>query len=157
MLKTLMGVVLLIFGISVPVISSGKEMPAGRWWRMPRLVEQLKISEGEKKSLDALFMDSRRKLIDLRSAVEREQFELEMFLEKEKFDEKAAMAQFGRLDTARSNIAREQFGYLIKVRNILGPERFQRLKNRFKEFRGKIKSRSKPRFKNKGGFGSSSN
>lgn len=66
--------------------------------------EQLNLSEEEKSKLDKIFVESRRKLIDLKSSVEREQFELENLLESEVLDEAAVMEQFKRLEKARGNL-----------------------------------------------------
>ena len=73
--NVLAGVLLLILLIS-PTIAVGKDNPLGKWWHNPRVSEQLNLSEEEKSKLDEIFVESRRKLIDLKSSVEREQFEL---------------------------------------------------------------------------------
>ena len=117
--------------------SKGEGIPPGKWWRVPSVAEQLHLSEGEKKELDDLFVQSRRSLIDLKSATEREQFELDNLIDKPILDEAAIMAQLKKVETARSNLGRERFGVLLRVRKMLGFERYQNLKMLFKEFRGK--------------------
>lgn len=81
-----------------------KNAHLGKWWHNPRVSEQLNLSEEEKSKLDKIFVESRRKLIDLKSSVEREQFELENLLESEVLDEAAVMEQFKRLEKARGNL-----------------------------------------------------
>jgi uncharacterized membrane protein len=125
--KVLTGVLLWIPLISPP-IAVGKDMPLGKWWHNPRVSEQLNLSEEEKSTLDALFVESRRKLIDLKSSVEREQFELENLLESKVLDEAAVMEQFKRLEKARGNLSTERFNFIPGVRKTIGFERFQRLK-----------------------------
>lgn len=88
----------------------------------------LPIPEKEKGKLDEIFVESRRKLIDLKSSVEREQFELENLLEGEVLDEAAVMEQFKRLEKARGNLSTERFNFILGVRKTIGLERFQRLK-----------------------------
>jgi hypothetical protein len=66
--------------------------------------EQLNLSKGEKSKLDKIFVASCRKLIDLKSSVEREQFKLENILESEVLDRTAVTEQFKRLEKARGNL-----------------------------------------------------
>ncbi len=125
--NVLNGVLLLILLIS-PTLAVGKDMPLGKWWHNPRVSEQLNLNEEQKRKLDEIFVESRRKLIDLKSSVEKEQFELENLLESEMLDEAAVMEQFKRLEKARVNLNTERFNFILEVRKTIGLERFQRLK-----------------------------
>ena len=80
--KILNAVALLVLLIS-PTLAIGQDLPAGKWWRSDRIAKKLSLSEEEKQQLDQAFVESRRKLIELKSSVEREQFELENLLEKD--------------------------------------------------------------------------
>ncbi|NIO05765.1 MAG: periplasmic heavy metal sensor [Proteobacteria bacterium] len=92
------------------------------------MTEQLNLNDEEKGALDELFLDNRRKLIDLKGTMERERLELENVFEKESLDEPAVMAQFKRLEDARANLATERFRFVIEVRKMIGYDRFQSLK-----------------------------
>ncbi len=145
--RILGGMVLLVL-ILTPTVAmagrmhGGRDMDLGKWWLNPQVSDQLKLSDAEKAKLDEAFRDSRRKLIDLKSAVERQQFELENLLEKEALDEDAVARQFGKLEEARSNLAKERFNFLIQVRKILGHERFQRIKGLRGELRAHRRGRN---------------
>ncbi|OEU52119.1 MAG: hypothetical protein BA872_06355 [Desulfobacterales bacterium C00003060] len=137
MLKKILGGILVVIWVFSPLVSIGQDIPPGKWWLMPRVSERLDLTNEEKRDLDDLFVNSRRKLIDLKGALERERFELENLIEKETLDETAVMDRFKNLEKARSNLAGERFRFLLQARKILGFERYQRLKNLFVEFRGK--------------------
>ncbi|MDY6843374.1 MAG: periplasmic heavy metal sensor [Thermodesulfobacteriota bacterium] len=130
-----------------PTILLGKDVYPGKWWRIPRLAEYLALSEEEKAKLDNMFVENRRTLIDLKSALEKEQFELDNLLDKQSFDEDAIMKQFKKLEKAQSSLTHERFRFLLKVRNILGHERFNRLKATFKEYRERKLQGQKPPFR----------
>lgn len=125
--KVLSGTLLLILMTS-PTMALGQDLPSGKWWHNPRLSKQLNLNKAEKSRLDKEFVDSRRKLIELKSSVEREQFELENLLESEALNEAAVTEQFKKLEKARASLASERFNFLMQVRKVLGPERFQRIK-----------------------------
>ena len=117
--NALNGVLLLILLIS-PTIAVSKDMPLGKWWHNPRVSYQLNLSEKEKGKPDEIFVESRRKLIDLKSSVEREQFEIENLLESEVLDEAAVMEQFKRLEKARGNLSTDRFDFILEVRKTIG-------------------------------------
>lgn len=87
------------------------------------------MSDQEKQRLDDAFLKSRRELITLKSHLEKERFELENLLDAEPLNEGALMEQFKRLEAARSALSAERLSFLIQVKKLLGPERFQRLKS----------------------------
>jgi Spy/CpxP family protein refolding chaperone len=125
--RILTGIVLLIMMI-LSTRAIAQEMPYGKWWHNPGMSKQLNLTEPEKVRLDEEFRNSRRKLIDLKSNVERERFELGNLLEHEALNEAAVMKQFKKLETARTDLSTERFSFLLQVRKILGPERFQHVK-----------------------------
>jgi Spy/CpxP family protein refolding chaperone len=67
--------------------------------------------------------------------VEREQFELDTLLGQKKVDDAKVRKQFKRLEKARTDLANERLGFIIRVREIIGVERFQQLKTSYKKWR----------------------
>jgi len=118
---------LFIFVIS-PAIVTAKDFPTGKWWHNPRAQKKLNLSDDEIKVLDKQFVESRRKLIKLKSIVESEQFEINNIFDNEDINPKEAMRQFDKLQQAKKNLSTEHFRLLLEVRNILGLERFRQLK-----------------------------
>ena len=129
---------LLVFVIS-PAVVTAKDFPPGKWWHNPQASEKLKLSDEEIKMLDKQFVDSRRKLIKLKSVVESEQFELDFLFDSENISNKEAMKQFDKLWQAKKNLSTEHFRLLLEVRNILGLERFRQLKEHNKLRRQKMR------------------
>jgi Spy/CpxP family protein refolding chaperone len=119
-------VMALILGVGVGYVKA-QDLPGGKWWRTPRAIKSLNLSEGEIKRLDEAYRDSRRKMIPLKGRVEAEQFELETLMEVDPVDEKALMAQYQKLETARVNLGMERFAFLVQVRKIVGRHRFEEL------------------------------
>lgn len=109
------------------------KMPHGKWWRMPEVTKKLDLTSEEQQELDNLYVQSRQQMIDLKSNVEREKLELEVILDQQKFDESACMDRFKKFQDARTNLANEQFRFLVKVRKLLGLDRYQQLKTEFRD------------------------
>lgn len=107
--------------------------PSGKWWRDPGIRAELALKDGEVKQLDRLFKKSRRRLIDLKTKVEKAQFEYQNLMEAEPLDEAAVNRQFAKLEKARGQLASERSRFLVEVRKILGHSRFQRLKQIYRQ------------------------
>ncbi|MBW2093955.1 MAG: periplasmic heavy metal sensor [Deltaproteobacteria bacterium] len=135
MLKKILTGVLFMALIGTPFLAMGQDRPAGKWWRLPRVSKELHLRKDEKNELDDLFIENRRKLIDLKSELERARLDLDALLDRGSLDDDAVRRQYDRLERARENLARERFRFLLEVRRILGPERFDRLKRMYRQFR----------------------
>jgi len=72
------------------------------------------------------------RLVELKEELKREQAELRDLLEFEPLKEQSVMAQARRLEAIRSDLALERLRYVLDVRKILGPERFQQLKRLYR-------------------------
>jgi Spy/CpxP family protein refolding chaperone len=134
MLRNVFGVILLMIYLIAPVIAAGQDVPTGKWWYNPQIQKNLNLSKKEVGKLDKLFANSRRKLINLKSKVENEQFELDQLLGQNKVNDAKLKKQFQKLEKARSKLATERLQFVIGVRNLLGPERFQQLKSSYKKW-----------------------
>ena len=115
----------------------GMGVPRGKWWKMPQTAERLNLTDEEKEELDGLFLEHRRRMIDLRSRMQKERLELEYLLDSSSLDPAASMARFMKVQDAQKGIAVERFKFLLGVREILGLDRFQQLKAQVREHRMK--------------------
>ena len=134
MLKSAFSVILLALFLIAPLISAAQDVPTGKWWYNPQIQKNLNLSQNDIGTLDKLFANSRRKLIQLKSEVEREQFELDQLLSKKKVDDAEVKKQFQKLEQARKKLANERLDFVIGVRNILGADRFQQLKSNYQKW-----------------------
>lgn len=111
----------------MPAQVFGQHMSSGKWWRIPDVAKSLKLSDKDVQQLEEAFRHSRRRLIQLKSQLEREQFELETLMDSKSLDDDAIHKQYERLEKARAELGMERFRFLLKVRKIVGYERFQEL------------------------------
>ena len=127
MAKILRGFVLILLALMVATAASAQQGPQGRWWRSPGVVKALDLTNEEIQRLEGAFNESKLKMIELKSRVEAEQFQLQALLEKSKLDEAAVKAQNRKLERARTELANERTAFVLEVRKIIGPKRFQKL------------------------------
>ncbi len=126
---------MLVFMISLPDFAGGQDIPSGKWWYNQKVVQNLNLTQSEIHQLDELYVDSHRRLIELKNTVEREQFELDALLGEKTVDDAKVRQQFKRLESARTDLADERLRFVIRVREIIGADRFQQLKTSYKKWR----------------------
>ncbi len=120
------GIVAIIILAAIPCFG-GQNMPHDRWWYNPEVSKRINLSADEIKQLEDTFRKSRRKMIQYKSRVESEQFELESLMESSDFDQSAAVKQYKKLQKARDELGMERFLFLVQVRRIVGLKRFEQL------------------------------
>jgi Spy/CpxP family protein refolding chaperone len=131
-LKLLLLAVILL----VPSLADAKDIPPGRWWRLPYFAEQLNITDSEKMELDRLFDFSRNRLIELKKQLEQDKRDLTAMLEQKDLNESVALAQMKKLENTRTVLAATRFSYSLEVRKLLGHDRFQQLKTIYRNWHG---------------------
>ena len=133
--RIVMVFICLVFISSTAAAQGGPEgpgkrdgVPIGKWWQNPATVKNLNLTQTETDTLDTEFNNRARKFMELKHEIELEQFDMERMLEGKTLDEPALMNQFNKLESVRADLSRERFQYLVQVRKILGPDRFQKIK-----------------------------
>ena len=120
--------------------SAGKgsiSLPPGKWWKMPQVAEKLSLTKQEQGKMDIMYLEHRRQMIDLRSQVQKERLEMEQLLDSETLNAPACMEHFKKLQEAQNKVSTERFKLLVQVRELLGLDRFQKLKDEFQHSRMK--------------------
>jgi Spy/CpxP family protein refolding chaperone len=142
MKKIMLFTVILLIVFPLSIFARGghhgkSDLPYGKWWRIPEIAEKFNLTDEEQTKLDDLYVQNRKKLIDLKSNVEKEMLALQQKMDDKNSDVEACVEQFKKVQKARTELATERFRYLVEVRSILGFERFQGLKKSFSEHRKK--------------------
>ncbi|MEK6198200.1 MAG: hypothetical protein N2B58_08510 [Desulfobacterales bacterium] len=138
--------VLVLFVVFLPSTLLAQKMMHGKWWNNSEVADELKLTDSERKILEEKYTDGRRKMIDLKSEVEKERLELDIVLENQDASKSQIVERYDNLENARKKLSKERFGLLIEVREVIGAERFQSLKEMHRSrTRDKMDRRSKDR------------
>ena len=111
------------------------QVPLHRWWKFPRASEQLNITPEETNKLDALYQKTKEQLIDSGALLQKTMLKLEMQFDSDTFDRNNCLKSFKEAQAARTKLAMDKFEFALKIRELLGKERFEELLNTFKQFR----------------------
>ena len=144
MLRKNVWFVLVLFFVFLPSTILAQGMMHGKWWHNKTMAQELELNENERKMLEEKYTESRRKMIDLKSEVEKERLELEIVMGKQDASRDQITERFDRLEKARAKLSKSRFGLLLEVREVIGADRFQELKAMH---RSRVESRMERHYK----------
>jgi Spy/CpxP family protein refolding chaperone len=105
----------------------GPQGDHGRWWNNPKLVERLKLTEAQRKSMDETLLAHREKLVDLRGTLEKAELGLEPLMREDQPNEAAILAGIDKVAQARAELEKANARFLLAIRAKLTPEQWKQL------------------------------
>jgi len=97
------------------------------WWHKETYINGLKLTSDEIKKLESTWKDSSNTFAKLEKVVLAGQIDLAIALEEQGFNKESVQRHYQRLWQNYTHLAEERFKFLLKIRTILGYERFQDL------------------------------
>jgi len=101
----------------------------GRWWNNPKMVEKLKLTDDQRKSMDSIFQNHREKLIDLRANLEKAEVEMEPLVKADQPNKSAVMSQIDKVAQARAELEKANARFLFALRAKLTPEQWKQVQD----------------------------
>jgi Spy/CpxP family protein refolding chaperone len=105
----------------------GSQGKSGHWWNEPAMVEKLKLTDAQRKSMDDVLLQHREKLVDLRGTLEKAELELEPMMSEEQPNEARILAQIDKVAQARAELEKANARFLLAIRGKLTPEQWKTL------------------------------
>ena len=125
----------------------------GRWWNNPKVVEQLKLTDEQRKAFDDILQQHRATLIDLRANVEKAELALEPLIGSDQPNESAILAQIDKVAQARAELEKANARYLLALRSKLTPDQWKQVQE-FRNNREQMRQRWGESGRRSGGGGS---
>lgn len=113
----------------------------GRWWNDPAVIDKLKLTDQQRKDMDAILQDHREKLIDLRANVEKAEVEMQPMIQADQPNESAILAQIDKIAQARAELEKGNARFLLALRAKLTPEQWKALQDMRSEHRDRRNGR----------------
>ncbi len=108
----------------------------GRWWNNPVMVEKLKLTDAQRKSMDNILLEHREKLVDLRGNVEKTELAMEPLMRDDQPNEANILAQIDKVAQARAELEKANARFLLAIRGQLSPEQWKQLRADRENWRG---------------------
>jgi Spy/CpxP family protein refolding chaperone len=106
-----------------------QNLPPGKWWRRPEIVQVLNLSEEQQEKLETIFRTASSDLIDLRGEVEKQNINLRGDLDQPQLDRTAIRRDAQKLSEARSRLFERELMMLVDMRAVLNDSQWNRMRN----------------------------
>jgi Spy/CpxP family protein refolding chaperone len=93
------------------------------------MVERLKLTDAQRKSMDDTMMAHREKLIDLRANLEKAELAMQPLMSADVPNEAATMSQIDKVVAARGELEKANARFLLEIREKLTPDQWKQLKS----------------------------
>ncbi|MGK2856365.1 MAG: Spy/CpxP family protein refolding chaperone [Thermoanaerobaculia bacterium] len=114
-------------------------MPKGKWWRMPEVAKQLKLTAEQQKQLDDVFNQSQSELIDLKADADKLGIELRAQLEKSQAARKDVLSVAQKLGVARGRLFEREVAMMVDMKSVLTEEQWSELRAKLEERIGRMR------------------
>jgi Spy/CpxP family protein refolding chaperone len=99
----------------------------GQFWNNPRIVEQLKLTDEQRKAMDAILLAHREKLIDLKATEEKAELEMQPLMGADQPNETAILAQIDKIASTRAELEKANARFLLAIRAKLTPDQWKQV------------------------------
>jgi Spy/CpxP family protein refolding chaperone len=106
----------------------GPEGDHGRWWNNPKVVEALKLTDAQRKEMDATLLAHREKLVDLHANLQKAELEMEPLMGDDQPNESKILAEIDKIAAARAELEKANARFLLGIRAKLTADQWKSLK-----------------------------
>jgi Spy/CpxP family protein refolding chaperone len=115
------------------LVASGLEaqpmrVPQGQWWERPLVVRALGLTAEQRRNIEKATIEHARAMVDLKADVEKAELDVKVAADAEPFEPGQVRAAFQKLLQARMRLETERFEMILKVREVLSAEQWQKLR-----------------------------
>jgi Spy/CpxP family protein refolding chaperone len=105
------------------------QLPPGKWWRRPEIVQTLNLAEEQQDKLETIFRTASGDLIDLRGEVEKQNITLRGDLDQPQLDRAAIRRDAQKLSDARGRLFERELTMLVDMRAVLNDAQWNRMRS----------------------------
>jgi len=130
-----------VLGLVVASGALAQGLAEGKWWKRPRISEELQLTPEQDAQLEKIFAKTKPRLIDLRADLEKKQFDYEQAMQADSTDRKALESKIEAREEARARLQKELSLMELDMKQVLKPEQRERLMRIREENRQRLQER----------------
>ncbi|MGA8808984.1 MAG: periplasmic heavy metal sensor [Thermoanaerobaculia bacterium] len=111
-----------------------QNLPPGKWWRRPEIVQSLNLAEEQQNRLETIFRTASTDLIDLRGEVEKQNIALRGDLDQAQLERATIRRDAQRLSDARTHLFERELMMLVDMRAVLNDSQWNRMRSQLDRF-----------------------
>ena len=110
------------------VIVEAQQMPPGKWWRRPEVIQRLELTNEQQDQLDEVFRAAADDLIDAKGAVEKLQVQLRGELDRTQVRRPELQRIARQLSDARGKLFERELMMLADMRGVLDEQQWRKVR-----------------------------
>jgi hypothetical protein len=120
--------ILIAIAVAAFAASAFAQLPPGKWWRRPEIINQLALTEDQQTRLDSIFRGSASDLIDLRGEVEKQNIALRGELDQPQLNRANIRKIAAQLNEARGHLFERELSMLVDMRAVLSDQQWNHMR-----------------------------
>ena len=115
--------------LACAVLAQAQQLPPGKWWKRPEIVQELQLSAEQQQQLDEVFRAAANDLIDAKGEVEKLQIAIRSELDRKELRKPELLKLAGQLNGARGRLFERELMMLVEMRSVLSEQQWARARN----------------------------
>jgi uncharacterized protein (DUF1778 family) len=108
--------------------ANASDLPHGKWWYRPEMIQRLGLTEDQQMRLESIFRNSANDLIDLRGSVEKMSIAVHGELDQPQINRETLRRAATRLSEAQGRLFERELMMLVDMRAVLSDEQWARFR-----------------------------
>jgi Heavy-metal resistance len=121
----------------IPAAAHAQQLPTGKWWRRPALVQELQLTNEQQDKFEEIFRNAANGLIDAKAEVDKLQIALRAEIDRPELRRQDIQRIAGKLSEARGRLFERELMMLVDMRGVLDETQW----NRFREILDRLQDR----------------
>jgi len=135
---------LIVFAIALVALAStasAMDLPPGKWWRRPEVIQMLGLTDEQQSKLEAVSLKAMNELIDHRAELEKANVALRAELDQPVLNREAIRKTAARVSEARSRLFERELMMLYDMRGVLTDTQWSKMRQQLERFQEKREER----------------
>ena len=114
--------------LACTALAHAQQLPPGKWWRRPELIQQLQLTADQQERLDEVFRGAANELIDTKADVEKLHVAIRGELDRPQLRKGELQRLASQLSAARGRLFERELMMLVDMRAVLTDQQWTRIR-----------------------------
>jgi Skp family chaperone for outer membrane proteins len=114
--------------IACAALAEAQQLPPGKWWRRPEIIQQLQLTADQQERLDEVFRGAANELIDAKADVDKLHVAIRGELDRAQLRKGELQRLAAQLSGARGRLFERELMMLVDMRGVLSEQQWTRIR-----------------------------
>jgi hypothetical protein len=115
--------------LACAALAQAQQLPPGKWWRRPEIIQQLQLTADQQERLDEVFRGAANELIDAKAYVDKLHVAIRGELDRPQLRKGELQRLASQLSAARGKLFERELMMLVDMRGVLTDQQWTRVRN----------------------------